>query len=440
MPRTTVLIVTVGGSPQPVIHAIEDNKPDFVYFLCSTGKSEQASDLTIENETQLIRKGKCPHCNKEYTTVLKSPPLISKTSLNTEQYQIMRVTNTDLLGEILHACALIEADIALRFGGSPRIIANYTGGTKTMTMGLGAFALQRIPEWEVQVQSAERENIIKIESGDVTQLQDISTYLLQSIQRELEQVDENFEYERAIGQIETALSRYPLAQTVKEKLNRVLHGLKMMAAWQNLDYLEAVNEAKKLDPGMRDEYAESIQRLEWIQNILKFLMQENPKATLDKKISGVEIIEDIAEKAGIRARQQRYEEAIAHLYRVTEMLAQLVLRRDYQIMTGDIRLENASIPPESKTWLSGRKTNSGKLQIGLMDAYRLLAELGHPLGAYWSEHQNPLKSYIETRNQAFSGHGFQPVDKNVWREKGERWIQWILDGCEQGKNLAHRKR
>ena len=34
-----VLIASVGGSPEPIVNAIVQERPDFVYFLCSTGKS-----------------------------------------------------------------------------------------------------------------------------------------------------------------------------------------------------------------------------------------------------------------------------------------------------------------------------------------------------------------------------------------------------------------
>lgn len=48
--------------------------------------------------------------------------------------------NPDDLNEVTGACERIEEDIARRFGDA-RIIANYTGGTKTMSVGLGLHAL-----------------------------------------------------------------------------------------------------------------------------------------------------------------------------------------------------------------------------------------------------------------------------------------------------------
>ena len=52
----TVLVLTVGGSADPVVHAIQQNKNvAFVYFLCSTGPA--GSDKTIREEPALSAEG-----------------------------------------------------------------------------------------------------------------------------------------------------------------------------------------------------------------------------------------------------------------------------------------------------------------------------------------------------------------------------------------------
>lgn len=113
-----VLIASVGGSHEPIVSAIIQAQPDFVYFLCSTGKA--GSDATVEK------------------TIVPSVPRAEGT------YAIERVQSPDELKDVLAACARIESDLAQRFAGEElEVRANYTGGTKTMSAGLVTLAQRR---------------------------------------------------------------------------------------------------------------------------------------------------------------------------------------------------------------------------------------------------------------------------------------------------------
>ncbi len=48
---STILIVSLGGSNEPVIHAIVETRPDFVHFLCSMTKDGSVgSDDSVEKQ------------------------------------------------------------------------------------------------------------------------------------------------------------------------------------------------------------------------------------------------------------------------------------------------------------------------------------------------------------------------------------------------------
>jgi len=71
-------------------------------------------------------------------------------------------------------------------------VANYTGGTKTMTLGLGIYALRKAPEWEVQFNaSGKRTNLIKIERGDIALPVELHTFYHQSLEEELNELGRN---------------------------------------------------------------------------------------------------------------------------------------------------------------------------------------------------------------------------------------------------------
>jgi energy-coupling factor transporter ATP-binding protein EcfA2 len=119
-----VLIATVGGSSELIVNAIAHAQPDFVYFLCSTGKG--GSDATIEKT------------------------IVPSTRLPPGSYVVERVQAIHDLRDVTAACARIETDLDARFAGEDLdVVANYTGGTRTMSTGLGALALRR--GWNAEV-------------------------------------------------------------------------------------------------------------------------------------------------------------------------------------------------------------------------------------------------------------------------------------------------
>ncbi|MFP4134461.1 MAG: hypothetical protein ACLFTJ_09930, partial [Halothece sp.] len=54
---STVLIITVGGSPQPIVTAIRTLQPDRAIFLCSTGSKGSLSQVIGEGTPCEIRRG-----------------------------------------------------------------------------------------------------------------------------------------------------------------------------------------------------------------------------------------------------------------------------------------------------------------------------------------------------------------------------------------------
>ena len=40
-----ILVLSVGGSAEPIVKAIKINEPDFVYFFCSSG--HKGSEVTV---------------------------------------------------------------------------------------------------------------------------------------------------------------------------------------------------------------------------------------------------------------------------------------------------------------------------------------------------------------------------------------------------------
>ncbi len=145
-----VLIASVGGSPEPIIVAIARSQPDFVYFLCSTGRD--GSDAMVERT------------------------IVPRTQLAEGTYAIERAQAPHDLDDVITTCARIETDLDARFAGvDVDVTANFTGGTKTMSAGLVALATRRgwRPEQTVRISREWSGPVSKISLTAVTVFSDV---------------------------------------------------------------------------------------------------------------------------------------------------------------------------------------------------------------------------------------------------------------------------
>src|SRR5258706_16328460 len=85
----TILVLTVGGSHQPILISIEQNRPDFVHFLCSDD-SEKAPG----SYKQVVDEGMVLRSKPD----LQSPDLrniATVSKLRPDQFQVHRIQELD---------------------------------------------------------------------------------------------------------------------------------------------------------------------------------------------------------------------------------------------------------------------------------------------------------------------------------------------------------
>jgi CRISPR type III-B/RAMP module RAMP protein Cmr6 len=122
--KRRVLVASVGGSAEPIVNAIVKMQPDFVYFLCSTGKA--GSDAVVEKT------------------------IVPGAKRAEGSYTIEQIKLPDDMNDVTAVCQKIQNDLAKRFPGEDiDVVADYTGGTRTMGGGLVAFAVNA--KWRLQV-------------------------------------------------------------------------------------------------------------------------------------------------------------------------------------------------------------------------------------------------------------------------------------------------
>ena len=125
------------------------------------------------------------------------------------------------------------------------------------------------------------------------------------------------------------------------------------------------------------------------------------------------LLQDLFNNAVRRGREGKYDDAVARLYRTTELFAQqLLMRPPYEIQTGNVDLNR--VPEAMRSGLEkNRDDRDGRVKIGLKHNYQLLAELGHPVGRHFLENDQ-LRSCLGERNESILAHGIRPITKRLY--------------------------
>jgi CRISPR-associated protein (TIGR02710 family) len=228
------------------------------------------------------------------------------------------------------------------------------------------------------------------------------------------------DYEGSIATLGLALSSVPVGHAELAPLIALRARAQMWAAWDRFDHDEALVIAQA-DPALKAEFARELKEI--IRARALFVSNDPWPA---KDVTGIGLVKDLLQNAARCEERTRFDDAAARLYRATELLAQVRLRRGFGLRTDAVDLSLPVLPEVSQQWLSSRRTDeTDEVKIALVDAYRLLEELGDPLGAYYTKNKKTLLKVLRVRNQSLFAHGLTPINLAEWRGIGPAWRQWL---------------
>ncbi|WP_286394426.1 TIGR02710 family CRISPR-associated CARF protein [Pseudanabaena mucicola] len=404
---TKILFITVGGSHQPIATSIKSQNPDRVVFICSDGAKGSKSQVLGEGKPCEVRKG---------TEVIESLPNIP-TQLGLGDHfdaerDLVLIQEPDNLTECY---SKINQKIREVKQESPRaeIAADYTGGTKTMSVALATAALDSEINLFITT-STTRQNLIKVESGERTRKATTTGVVVtKTVDKALPVYLQNYNYTAAIADLQNLLQSTELSSDQTRQIDELLDQCEGFDAWDRFDHRVALS---RLQPYMRQTN---------IQPYGLFLKKViASRGLLDKELDtsdgmtghGYEVVEDLLLNADRRASQKRYDDAVGRLYRAIELLEQIRLFKQYGILTGDVDI--SKLPAQLQTEYEARKASNTKkkLQLALFQSYDLLSKFTEdPLGQLFLVYKDRILNSLETRNNSLFAHGFQPISENSYR-------------------------
>ncbi|MEJ5300476.1 MAG: TIGR02710 family CRISPR-associated CARF protein [Thermodesulforhabdaceae bacterium] len=388
MPKK-ILILTVGGSCEPIVNAISKTSPDFVYFVCSSGS--KGSRKVVDGKDK-----PCQEREKD-GTVKTMPSIVDQAGLQAEKYEIIEIEDPDDFQMCYEKLLEVKSDIEKRFADeSLSVIANYTGGTKTMSAALVAFSL--LTDWDLQCNVGPRVDLIKVRSGDVPVPVSVAQVRIRQHLQIVSELLRGYHYGEAVEVLERLLtdSRYMPGEIRREliKANNLCKGFN---AWDLFDHREALS--------FLEHYGEFTGR--WLAFLRKLIKAQ------DQEQGGYEEVEDLLLNAERRAVQMRFDDAVARLYRAVELLAQIRLKKQYQIDTSNVDL--SKVPESVRTKLI--PDDDGKVRIGQSWAYAILTAMDNePMGEVYRKWEKRLKNALTKRNFSILAHGNVPIDKATYDE------------------------
>jgi len=405
-----ILILSVGGSSEPIVNAINFYKPDFVYFFCSSGHKGSAVTIAGPGEPCGNKsKSKCPECGYEYYIGNpKGKAVVFQVGLSKDKYEIVSVDDPDDLN--LCYCTLVNLSTSIkRIYPEAQIIANYTGGTKTMSAAMALVGIVT-EEWDLSLNKGPRLDIIKIKGGDIPVVINKWRIFAEQSLVSAAKTLENYDYALADAMISGLLS-HPLEPSFERRL---LRARQLCVAFDRWDKFEHEKALELLQPYDKDFFAYIIP----LKRILK-----------KTKANGYELVGDLLNNAERRASQQRYDDAIARLYRATELFAQIRIEKTKGYKLGKLTLKelDEELRPEYRKYMK----ENDRLLLGLREDYELLYKMKDPIGKEFKENEGSLLNALNYRNSSILAHGITPLEEEDYNLVSENLKGFILKAAKK---------
>ena len=372
---STILLCTVGGSREPILKSIQENGPGYVHFFCT---------------------GADPATGKP-GSIGTVPDIADQAGLTDDRFQTTEVPADDLDGAFVAMRACV-AGLADRCPGA-RFVADYTGGTKTMTAALVCTALER-DDVALRLVSGARPDLVAVRRGtEQAMAASVDRLRLDRAMKPYLGAWRRYAYREAASGLDAIRIAANAPDRARLELGRALS--RALADWDDFDHAGAL--------ALLEDYA---------GRFSKDLLKRLPDLRLlagDRPHSQPARLWDLWWNAERRAAQGRFDDAVARWYRLMEWTAQWQLKVECGADTADFPRE--LLPPR----VDVTPDHDGKIKVGLRHAWRIAAfRLAELIKTFYAANESMLFNLLETRNESILAHGFRPVRQADW----ERVRDW----------------
>lgn len=391
------LVVSVGGTLEPIVKSILEHKPKFICYICSQGTIDKIGE--IKNEI----KSKAPEL--EYT-----------------DYKIV-VDDAQNLDDCYRKSMCCK-DKLQEWGVAPEdTIVDYTGGTKNMSVAL-AMATMRYGYSFSYVGGTQRtkEGLGIVVDGTEEVRTAESPWTLFAVDEctRITAYFNKYQFTAAQKAIDELLKGRSIERSIRQFLEIVNDLCESYILWEQFRLKEAAEKMKDSQKRLKDfvEYGKHTEHepllsavtgnIEWLNRVARETGGQNRLHKI--------LVCDLMSNAQRRADEGKYDDAVARLYRALEMVAQIAAQDHLNITdTGKVREE---IIPEAVRGEFVRKykvEDTGLLKVPLRALFELLSLHNVKEGVVYMQHEEEFKGILSARNQSILAHGQTPVSESTYQ-------------------------
>jgi len=397
MKKNYLLVITVGGSTEPVVFSILHWRPARTLFI-------------VSKETRQI-------VNSSIIPEVQSGGWSDFDSGRTDLHEIPDAQN---LNDIVNQLRTLDNQIIawLRDHQDAEVVADITGGTKAMSAAL-AIASRNWPCQICYVAGTERtkDGVGIVVSGKeriMCSQNPVDALGLLALDSALNLL-QNHAFAAAKALLCSTISRVADVAR-KREIAAVSNLADALADWDRFQHGSALNKLKNLHRDTHNLEAalgrlkaqEILAKITKLESHLQSLCSENENSANLKPTR--ELVLDLIANARRRMDEQRWDDATARLYRAIEAEAQLWLAKNGINDTSKVPLDK--IPESIRKYFESYAVE-GHVKLGLQEAWIVIKHMDEKAAAPFFDANlaDMNKSPLTARNQSILAHGFAPASK-----------------------------
>ena len=395
--KIKLVIISVGGTPSPIIYLLNFIKPKYIIFFASIQSNKTLSQDILDKL----------EFKPEYIDLI-----ITQSS---EDLLICYKKLQEELFEKLNKIKLLDNNI-----NPKEIVVDYTGGTKTMSVALSLATIDYGFNY-TYIGGLER---AKGGLGVVIDGKERLIYINNpyeiygvNIDREIEINFNNLRFDNVLNLINENINKLT---DYKKILYTIIHTITI--GYKNWDNFKHQNGRINIEKGFNDfkKYCAKDSRyktlLESIERNLIFL--RNLESNKDEyKI--YDLIGNAMRRSYIECR---YDDALARIYRAFEKKAQIEIYNELKFRNSKIPIDRFDkielISNEIKEKFKKKYIDEKEdaLKLPLYASYELLYYLNNDYGVRFINNYDEIHKILNRRNMSILAHGEEPIDENVFND------------------------
>lgn len=389
MSNVKAMILSVGGSAEPLIKSIEHHSPEFVCFFASQATNDQT--VTVKEAL------------KDFF------PSIG--------YETELVDNGDDLLECYERAEKAVERVIKRGFAKEHVVIDYTGATKNISVALALAAIEKGFSFSyVGGNKRTKGGVGIVETGHEQIYSNVNPWDFMAVKerRLAAMLFNTFQYKPCKEVLTELAGNASLRRSVYRKLAFVVEAFYCWDLFRHVDAAEQFRKAR-LDELADDndrKIAAFATRCAGLTPVLEAIISCSDRGTRPCP----DLALDLYANAERRFQEGKIDDAILRLYRLVEMLAQeRLLSMQDPIDTSNVRPDQIPLGLRDEFLQRFRNKRTGRIEIPQTQAYILLKELDNPLGHSFAKHGSSFQKVQSARNSSYLAHGFQSSKESTYK-------------------------